>query len=198
MKIICYCVLVFILLIPVTAWTAGKRPVSDIPGYRDLDGDGRNDLFRDANGDGINDVTGKPYQHRFQFQDGDRDGINDLFQDADGDGINDHQMGIQKTNGLSENVLDFDRDGINDVTGFQHHFEMHEKQGFDFIDEDGDGIRDAMEPMTNGRGNSMREHQKDRFRDEDGDGINDGRGFGREERQKGRHSEGGKRRGGTR
>ncbi len=164
-------------------------------GFVDKNNDGVNDRFVDANGDGKNDVDGKPYPHGFKFVDKNRDGINDVWIDRDGDGVNDlsRKLPRELRRQIPFQVLDTDGDGRNDITG--EHYDarnahwMGERWGFwdesqgklrgRFIDENGDGIDDRLEP---GRGTSrqsmMRTHRArmhDIFIDEDGDGICDGR-----------------------
>ena len=158
-----------------------------IRGYADRNQDGVNDLFRDADGDGVDDVSGKPYPHRFRFVDADGDGINDLFRDADGDGVNDVEgkYADRDGDGICDNVVDYDGNGVNDITGLKYTREsLHGSRfgrideerfpHFRFVDEDGDGIRDAHSPEMRRRAPGM-----DYFIDEDGDGICDDRMIGR-------------------
>ncbi len=193
------------------AETPETRETAEMPGFRDEDGDGVNDLFRDADGDGVNDLTGTRYRHTFRYVDEDGDGRNDLFRDADGDGRNDifrdeNGDGIRDSQAMGprgmpfrdlQEVLDFDGDGRNDVTGSPI---SRNSRGRGFVDEDGDGFNDKARPADRAdeKGPDMESADRfDTFRDEDGDGINDGRGLGRDMRNrgrgvKGRFSRGGK------
>lgn len=176
--------------------TSQKAPPLSFP---DKNKDGINDEFRDADGDGINDVTGKRYQHRFEFVDKNKDGRNDLWLDSDGDGVNDlHSKLSKKARSKRTNwVLDFDGDGKNDITGSVYQGREFEGKRFGFIDEstgkiqgkfmdeNGNGIDDRLE-----RTDARRQRSRDMFIDEDGDGICDGRSDSLR-----RHSRGGQRHG---
>jgi hypothetical protein len=167
---------------------AGQNPPAGAEAvFIDRDNDGVNDRFRDLDGDGVNDMTGTPYDHRFEFADKDGDHMNDLWRDADGDGVNDYCRKREPIAGddIDANVLDFDRDGVNDVTGFRYRRgEGYSGYRFGFVDErsgsadgalldeDGNGIDDRLERMRMGEWG----HDRDFFIDEDGDGICDGRG----------------------
>lgn len=175
-----------------------KPPPENAAGFGDRDRDGVNDLFRDLDGDGINEVTGRPYSHGFAFADGDGDRVNDLWSDADGDGVNDlcARLDSATRSDIDANVLDTDRDGANDVTGSAYQGEDYSGHEYGFIDErsgrsgsalldeDGNGIDDRLERMRRGE----RMHDRDFFIDEDGDGICDGRGD--RLRRGGRHGRG--------
>lgn len=165
------------------SWPAGKSPGYEKLGYRDDNNDGNNDLFRDNDGDGINDVTGKPYPHRYSYSDSDGDGRNDIFRDSDGNGINDlAEKDAARMEGIFHSVIDFDENGINDVTGKQYQRYMGQRG---FFDENADGIRDTREVKSDGSLQDIEDVKgNDTFQDEDGDGINDGRGFGRDKRDR--------------
>lgn len=171
-----------LLSFPVTGWSQEKKTEqTPVVGFRDMDGDGKNDLFRDADGDGKNDVTGKPYPHRFTFTDEDGDGINDRFRDADGDGLNDvaQTRGRGKERDQTERAVDADGDGINDITGKRYTPPKFIRRKFS--DENADGISDR---NVKGPSDKVRimERKVDRFSDQDGDGINDNRGLERDNR----------------
>jgi len=160
-----------------------KTGAAPAVGYRDADGDGKNDLFRDADGDGINDVTGKPYPHQFRFVDEDGDGINDTFRDADGDGINDipRIRGKKRDRDKAEGLIDANGDGVNDITGKRKTPLQKTRQKF--IDENADGLSDQAAKETTEKAR-IRGRKVDRFTDSDGDGINDGRGLERANRDR--------------
>ena len=135
----------------------GTRYVA-MPGWVDLNTDGLNDFFADSNGDGINDLgsVSMPYGHGFGWVDENGDGINDRFHDANGDGINDLTAGPfaeQSTcYGYMASHQDSDGDGFDDETGMPY------RQGFGWVDENGDGVNDV-------------------FVDTNGDGVNDYYGY---------------------
>jgi len=171
-------------------------PPVAVPGWVDVDGDGRHDHFRDANGDGINEVNGLAYAHRFGWLDHNNDRINDLFRDADGDGVNDLAV---KGDSRPTDVLDANGDNRNDVTGLEYSLKnlQGERYGFvregsgetAWVDEDGDGFPDR--PSGAGRGG-----REDRFIDRDGDGLADGcwfqdGGFRHHQAQSGQGGQGG-------
>ncbi len=155
--------------------------------FIDANRDGINDRFYDANGDGINDVDGQPYPHHFSFVDANNDGINDRFRDVDGDGVNDLQSRYVDADGdgFIDNIIDEDRDGINDITGekydhrglrgwrFGRVFEERRHLLRRFVDQNGDGMHDALERLNRRR--PIGERGFDFFLDEDGDGIDDTR-----------------------
>ena len=180
-------------------------------GFVDKNKDGINDKFHDADGDGVNDITKEKYEHRFKFVDKDEDKVNDVFVDKDGDGVND--LGTKFVDAdkdkINDNVLDYNKDGLNDITGLK--YEKNDLMGYRygiveeeikrehkrFIDEDGDGMHDAV-ARRRGFVDEDGDGIKDRFVDEDGDGICDGRRFGGHGHRRGRgrmrHGQGGKKR----
>ena len=135
----------------------GTRYVA-MPGWVDLNEDGLNDFFADANGDGINDLGNAlmSYGHGFGWVDENGDGVNDRFHDANGDGINDLTVGPfagqSSCYGYMTSHLDITGDGLDDTTGMPY------RQGFGWVDENGDGVNDV-------------------FVDTNGDGVNDYFGY---------------------
>jgi len=160
-----------LFMIPFSAPSQDKTEAAPAFGYRDADGDGKND------------ITGKPYSHQFRFVDADGDGINDIFRDANGDGNND----IARINGKNgdrdkaEGSIDANGDGVNDIT--EKRKAPLQKTRQKFIDENADGLSDQTAKETSEKPR-IRGRKVDRFTDRDGDGINDGRGLERANRDR--------------
>lgn len=182
-RILLLCILALTITVssahPDDTQSARPEPI----GYRDADGDGKNDLFRDTEGDGKNDVTGESYPHSFRFRDANGDGLNDLFRDANGDGLNDltGRSGKKLPAGSRERAVDADGDGVNDITGKRYAPRAPSRR---FVDEDADGLRDSGSDSKPPKKVGAAERKVDHFDDGDDDGINDGRGIGLKNRKR--------------
>ncbi len=170
----CLLFIIIFLFVPIFS-AAPSKNLGYVYGYKDLNGDGINDIYQDKNGDGINDLNGDTLI-KIDFVDDDKDNVNDIFSDEDGDGINDKFIESKYMP-----VIDRDSNFVNDITGHGYkkgfydgytYGKVVEELGIileEFVDTDGDFTDDRI-------GRSIKDFkQSDRFIDEDGDGINDDR-----------------------